>query len=88
MSSSASVGATKRRNNNNTNTTTNSSSNSSVTSRQTAPPRLHHPNSAGARIVEELQREQAAIRATVRRQFCGTGPFDHHWLNVDCCGLT
>jgi palmitoyltransferase ZDHHC3/7/25 len=25
--------------------------------------------------------------ATVRRRFCGTGPFDHHWLNLDCCGL-
>lgn len=25
--------------------------------------------------------------ATVRRNFCGTGPFDKHWLNLDCCGL-
>jgi palmitoyltransferase ZDHHC3/7/25 len=25
--------------------------------------------------------------ATVRRRYCGTGPFDHHWLNLDCCGL-
>ena len=26
-------------------------------------------------------------RATVRRKFCGTGHFDRHWLNLDCCGL-
>lgn len=27
------------------------------------------------------------LQAVVRRRFCGTGPFDKHWLNVDCCGL-
>jgi DHHC palmitoyltransferase len=45
--------------------------------------------SGGALLVEDiLQKEQAAVtRATVRRNFCGTGPFDKHWLNVDCCGL-
>lgn len=26
--------------------------------------------------------------ATVRRRKFGTSPFDEHWLNVDCCGLT
>ena len=25
--------------------------------------------------------------AKVRRNYCGTGPFDHKWLNLDCCGL-
>lgn len=25
--------------------------------------------------------------ATARRRSCGTGPFDRHWLNLDCCGL-
>ena len=25
--------------------------------------------------------------ATVYRRFCGTSPFDKHWLNLDCCGL-
>jgi DHHC palmitoyltransferase len=25
--------------------------------------------------------------ATVRRNMFGTGPFDKHWLNLDCCGL-
>jgi hypothetical protein len=25
--------------------------------------------------------------ATVRRNKFGTGPFDKHWLNLDCCGL-
>lgn len=25
--------------------------------------------------------------ARVRRNFCGTGPFDRYWLNLDCCGL-
>ena len=27
------------------------------------------------------------VTATVRRNFLGTGPFDKHWLNIDCCGL-
>jgi hypothetical protein len=27
------------------------------------------------------------VTATVRRRFCGTGPFDRYWLNLDCCGL-
>ena len=25
--------------------------------------------------------------ATVRRNKCGTSPFDENWLNIDCCGL-
>jgi hypothetical protein len=25
--------------------------------------------------------------AVVKRNYCGTGPFDQHWLNLDCCGL-
>ena len=25
--------------------------------------------------------------ATVKRHKFGTGPFDEHWLNLDCCGL-
>ncbi|KAL9180025.1 hypothetical protein ACHAXT_007995 [Thalassiosira profunda] len=25
--------------------------------------------------------------ASVKRNFCGTQPFDKHWLNLDCCGL-
>ena len=29
---------------------------------------------------------QAAI-ATVKRNKCGTSPFDENWLNMDCCGL-
>lgn len=27
------------------------------------------------------------VNASVRKRFCGTGPFDRYWLNVDCCGL-
>jgi hypothetical protein len=27
------------------------------------------------------------VVAEVHRRFCGTGPFDKHWLNLDCCGL-
>ncbi len=38
------------------------------------------------RLVEDGG-ERIVKRATVRRQFCGTGPFDQHWLNLDCCGL-
>ena len=29
----------------------------------------------------------APTMAVVHRRFCGTGPFDKHWLNLDCCGL-
>ena len=25
--------------------------------------------------------------AQVKRNFCGTGPFDRHWFNWDCCGI-
>ena len=25
--------------------------------------------------------------ATVKRNLCGTQPFDKYWLNLDCCGL-
>ena len=27
------------------------------------------------------------VTASVRRDKCGTSPFDEHWLNKDCCGL-
>jgi len=27
------------------------------------------------------------VVAHVHRRWCGTGPFDLHWLNLDCCGL-
>jgi hypothetical protein len=27
------------------------------------------------------------VAAKVRRRYCGTGPFDYMWLNLDCCGL-
>lgn len=30
---------------------------------------------------------QPVPTATVKRRKCGTSPFDHHWLNLDCCGL-
>ena len=29
----------------------------------------------------------AVLSATVRRNECGTRPFDARWLNLDCCGL-
>eukprot|EP00980_Cylindrotheca_fusiformis_P031280 scaffold26118_cov171-Cylindrotheca_fusiformis.AAC.1 len=31
--------------------------------------------------------DAAPLKAEVRRQKCGTGPFDESWLNKDCCGL-
>ena len=40
-----------------------------------SPPRSPHPSTP------------FVVNATVRRKFCGTGPFDRHWLNMDCCGL-
>lgn len=34
-----------------------------------------------------LGRQEPPPIATVKRNSCGTGPFDRHWLNLDCCGL-
>ena len=45
-------------------------------------------SSKADRILANLQKEHTVLRATVRRRWLGTGAFDHHWLNVDCCGLT
>lgn len=39
------------------------------------------------KLVEEVQKDQAVVFATVKRRYCGTGAFDKHWLNMDCCGL-
>ena len=39
------------------------------------------------RVMEDLHKEQSVLRATVRRRWFGTGPFDYMWLNLDCCGL-
>lgn len=39
------------------------------------------------RLVEEVQKDQAVLFATVKRNHCGTGAFDKNWLNMDCCGL-
>jgi ribosomal protein L40E len=44
--------------------------------------RVNHtnePSSSGSAARSSL--------ATVKRNKFGTGPFDEHWLNVDCCGL-
>jgi palmitoyltransferase len=35
----------------------------------------------------ETPSKPTVVRATVRRKFFGTGPFDQHWLIMDCCGL-
>lgn len=37
---------------------------------------------------QQFHHRHAIPTAVVRRRFCGTGPFDRHWLNLDCCGLT
>ena len=34
-----------------------------------------------------VDRDHATPVATVRRNKCGTSPFDENWLNMDCCGL-
>jgi len=39
------------------------------------------------KLVEEVQKDQAVVFATVKRNYCGTGAFDKNWLNMDCCGL-
>lgn len=41
---------------------------------------LQIPNGGSSGVV-------SVKKAYVRRNFCGTGPFDKHWLNLDCCGL-
>jgi palmitoyltransferase ZDHHC3/7/25 len=38
-------------------------------------------------LIEDGGAEPAIRVATVRRHLLGTGAFDRHWLNVDCCGL-
>eukprot|EP00977_Amphora_coffeiformis_P003451 scaffold638_cov168-Amphora_coffeaeformis.AAC.33 len=43
--------------------------------------------SLSTRLVEEVQKDQAVVFATVKRNYCGTGAFDKNWLNMDCCGL-
>ena len=51
------------------------------------------PAAASTTTVEETTAAPVAGRplppvlATVKRQKFGTGPFDEHWLNLDCCGL-
>ena len=45
------------------------------------------PPSMSTRLVEEVQKDQAVVFATVKRNYCGTGAFDKNWLNMDCCGL-
>lgn len=46
--------------------------------------------SEGNGISTEVQSDsltQPVAVARVHRNFCGTGPFDRHWLNMDCCGI-
>jgi hypothetical protein len=38
-------------------------------------------------IANILKHEPPTAVATVKRNKCGTSPFDENWLNVDCCGL-
>ena len=38
----------------------------------------HHP---------PIENDTPVPIATVKRNRCGTSPFDENWLNMDCCGL-
>lgn len=71
-------------------------SNDSVFSGRSAASQAHRRKGGGGRaqatpmstrLVEETQKEQSAVFATVKRNHCGTGAFDKNWLNMDCCGL-
>jgi palmitoyltransferase ZDHHC3/7/25 len=49
---------------------------------------VEHENNNNAGLFVPPGSSGASIRvATVRRNWCGTGPFDLHWLNLDCCGI-
>lgn len=57
-------------------------------------PTMNNNNNIDTVEAAVLISEQAAlvpqpvrVVATVRRNTCGTGPFDKYWLNMDCCGL-
>ena len=73
-------------------TTTATNNNTQSTSQQQQQPlpsaAASSSSSKADRILANLQKEHTVLRATVRRRWLGTGAFDHHWLNVDCCGLT
>lgn len=45
----------------------------------------NHVSSSSAAAALELK--PVVVKAHVKRNFCGTGPFDKHWFNVDCCGI-
>lgn len=54
---------------------------------------VESPDGKGGKLVQRspelaaAKHQQAASMAVVKRSYCGTGPFDKHWLNVDCCGF-
>lgn len=57
--------------------------------------RRKQPTKATGTTADDVPPESAPVSndapiqvATVRRRKFGTSPFDEHWLNVDCCGLT
>jgi len=65
---------------------------STTTAQRRKQPKAPESLSLETPIVEPPSNEKTAaavvVKATVRRRKFGTGPFDEHWLNVDCCGLT
>lgn len=44
-------------------------------------------NNISRQVLPHHQQQQHPSVATARRRYCGTSPFDTHWLNLDCCGL-
>ena len=47
-------------------------------------------SSAKSKTLERQKKSNSGSKiaiATVKRNRCGTQPFDKHWLNLDCCGL-
>ena len=56
------------------------------------PPTTTHNNNTSMIMMNPMNMTTTAattttVAAKVRRNYCGTGPFDHKWLNLDCCGL-
>ena len=60
---------------------------STTTQRRKAPKSLDGVLSVPTKIAVKPDPPAQIAVATVKRNKCGTSPFDENWLNMDCCGL-
>ena len=71
----------------NNNTQRKSTMASTTTQRRKAPKSLDGVLSVPTKIAVKPDPPAQIAVATVKRNKCGTSPFDENWLNMDCCGL-